>query len=731
MKSITGFLLTLWFGTVLGLIPFLSFGQCSNQITFSYYNNSQVVNNGQSGATANVCPVAGAGYDLSGSSTSDGTLTWSRVITQGNPIGNDVVDDIATLTAVAGTVLTVSPQLTTSTLFRLKSDTPCGGGKIGYVYVRIVPALTLNSPGATGICAGSSTTLTASGSTGGYTWSANGTNIPNQNGATLAVAPIVTTTYTVTAPTSCGTSSQQLTVPVFGVSVTPSALVICAGQSTPLTASYSGASATYQWFVKGQPTVQSTANTLTVAPNSTTTYQVVATPSDCGGTTITKDVTVTVGPPTVVISSGGGTICSGTATTLRAVSNNPNVSFAWAANGNAIAGQTSSTLTVTPTAATTYTVTATAPCNTASSQATVNVATAATLAVSPAAATICNGSSATFMASSNITAASYKWYKSTDLGTAIATTPSLTVAPTTTTTYRILTATSCGNNSQDVTTTVNTNPVGVSPASTTINYGETVTLTASGGTLYTWTATSNNNTTTLSATSATITVSPGYSTVYTATANNVASGCNTAQSSVGVNRPLPVELVVFEASVKAESVLLIWATASEKNSAYFVVERSLDGHTFTEIGRRESAGNSSTRTNYQLSDAAWATLRSASVVYYRLMQVDVTGETTYSPVRAVQLAAGAGSAKGQAMQAVVYPNPYSDAATVSFRTIGTEEVVFTIVNVLGQTMATNTEALAGGQQTVTLSASTSLPSGLYYLTIRQGAQRQVLRLYRR
>lgn len=731
MKPMPTILLTLWSGIVLSSIPFLSFGQCSNQITFSYYNNSQVVNNGQSGATANVCPVAGAGYDLSGSSTSDATLTWSRVITQGNPVGNDVVVDIATLTAVANTVLTVSPQLIASTLFRLQSNTPCGNGKIGYVYVRIVPSLTLSSPGVSGTCAGSSTTLTASGSTGGYTWSANGTNIPNQNGATLTVAPIMTTTYTVTAPTSCGTSSQQLTVPVFGVSVTPSAPVVCAGQSTPLTASYSGASATYQWFVQGQPTVQSTANTLTATPNTTTTYQVVATPSDCGGTTITKNVTVTTGPPTVVISSGGGTICSGTATTLTAVSNNPSVGFAWAANGSPIAGQTSSTLKVAPTAATTYTVTATAPCNTASSQATVNVATAATLAVSPTAATICNGSSATFTASSNITAASYKWYKSTDLGTAIATTPSLTVAPTMTTTYRILTATSCGNNTQDVTVTVNTNPVSVSPASTTISYGETTTLTASGGALYTWTATSNNNTTTLLTTSASITVSPTYTTVYAATATNVALGCNTARSTVGVNRPLPVELVVFEASVKVEGVLLAWATASEKNSAYFIVERSLDGHTFTQIGRRESTGNSSTRTSYQFSDAAWATRRSVSVVYYRLMQVDVTGETTYSPVRAVQLAAGAGLAKGQAMEAVVYPNPYSDAATVTFRTIGTEEVVFTIANVLGQTMATKTEALAGGQQTVTLSASAFLPSGPYYLTIRQGAQRQVLRLYRR
>ncbi|NKI88993.1 hypothetical protein HBN54_001586 [Hymenobacter sp. 1B] len=614
--------------------------------------------------------------------------------------------------------------MTTSTLFRLRADAknyPTGNcSKIDYVYVTLAPALSLSSSGVSGICMGTSTTLTASGSTGGYTWSANGTNIPNQTGATLTVAPTVTTTYTVTANTSCGLSSQQLTVPVFGVSVTPSAPVICAGESTPLTASYSGTSATYQWFVKGQPGVLSTSNTLTVAPNTTTTYQVVATPSDCGGTTITKDVPVTVGPPTVVISSGGGTICSGTSTTLTAVSNNPNVSFAWQANGAPIAGQTSRTLTVSPTATTTYTVTATAPCNTASSQTTVNVATAATFAVTPTTMAICNGSSATFIASSNITAVSYKWYKSTDLGTAIATTPSLTVSPTTNATYRVLTATSCGNNSQDVTVTVNTNPVSVSPPSTTINYGEATTLTASGGTSYTWTATSNNNTTTLPNTSASITVSPAYTTVYTATATNVASGCNTAQSTVGVNRPLPVELISFEAAWISNAPQLSWSTALEKNSAYFAIERSLDGVAFETVGQVEAAGNIQRRTEYSFRDARLP-LTAAGTVYYRLRQVDVSGETMYSPIRTVRVA------KSRAdFQAAVYPNPYGNSVAVQVLSLSTEAVTMTVRNALGQVVLTHTEA--AGSQEIVLPHAQALPVGLYYLTVQQGDRQQVLRL---
>lgn len=102
--------------------------------------------------------------------------------------------------------------------------------------------------------------------------------------------------------------------------------------------------------------------------------------------------------------------------------------------------------------------------------------------------------------------------------------------------------------------------------------------------------------------------------------------------------PLPVELVDFTAEANGDGALLAWHTASEKNSAYFAVERSTDGREFTKIGQRAGQGSKSTATAYTFQDDK---LTSASAhpltTYYRLRQVDTNGAASYSPVRSITL----------------------------------------------------------------------------------------------
>ena len=64
-----------------------------------------------------------------------------------------------------------------------------------------------------------------------------------------------------------------------------------------------------------------------------------------------------------------------------------------------------------------------------------------------------------------------------------------------------------------------------------------------------------------------------------------------------VNTPMPVELVVFTATAAKLDGQLTWRTASEKNNAYFDVERSLTGTDFVKIGQVKGQGNSSAPTD--------------------------------------------------------------------------------------------------------------------------------------
>jgi hypothetical protein len=117
---------------------------------------------------------------------------------------------------------------------------------------------------------------------------------------------------------------------------------------------------------------------------------------------------------------------------------------------------------------------------------------------------------------------------------------------------------------------------------------------------------------------------------------------------------LPVVLTSFGASRTAGSgVRLHWATASEKNSARFEVQRSLDGHTFATVASVAAAGSSLLPRTYAAVDGP----APAATLYYRLQQIDQDGTTNYSAV--VPLAPAA------EVQFTPYPNPSRDMVTVA------------------------------------------------------------------
>lgn len=86
-----------------------------------------------------------------------------------------------------------------------------------------------------------------------------------------------------------------------------------------------------------------------------------------------------------------------------------------------------------------------------------------------------------------------------------------------------------------------------------------------------------------------------------------------------IYNPLPIELSDFNCNSDQTGTQLNWVTQTEKNNAYFTIERSTDGANFQEIGRVEGAINSEKRINYSFKDV----MPSRGVNYYRLKQTDV------------------------------------------------------------------------------------------------------------
>jgi hypothetical protein len=137
----------------------------------------------------------------------------------------------------------VTPSITTSYSVAGTSSLGCNGQAVTTITVNTLP--TISAPNAT-ICAGATTTLTASGA-GTYTWSTS------SNASSIVITPSANTTYTVAGTSTAGCVGSAITVSVSvgaapGIAVSSS--TICAGQQFQR-CSYTGNQ--YRLFSKRQP----------------------------------------------------------------------------------------------------------------------------------------------------------------------------------------------------------------------------------------------------------------------------------------------------------------------------------------------------------------------------------------------------------------------------------------------------------------------------------------------
>ena len=132
-----------------------------------------------------------------------------------------------------------------------------------------------------------------------------------------------------------------------------------------------------------------------------------------------------------------------------------------------------------------------------------------------------------------------------------------------------------------------------------------------------------------------------------------ANGCmTTVDLSAYTADCLPVELTDFAGKYVAGKVELTWNTSSELNNSHFVVERSLDGTKFSELGKVQGAGTTIEPQAYDFVDA-----NPKQINYYRLKQVDIDGTYEYSIIIVI-------NTTGDDLGTKVYPVPTSETLVI-------------------------------------------------------------------
>ena len=453
-------------------------------------------------------------------------------------------------TSTAGTPPGIVTNTASAGVYTLAAINACGSTSVTTTAITIntVPTSVNAVPSATVLCSGAALTLNgaAAGATS-YSWSGpNGFTASVLNPAAITVNTLSSGIYSLTATNSCGNTIAFSPAVAVGdvpanVTATPSATILCSGNTLTLTGTATGA-ANYSWTGPAGFTA-SVLNPAAIITGTASAgvYTLVAT-NGCGNTTATASaIIINTVPTSVTATPSSVTLCSGDPLTLTGTATGA-VTYSWGGpSGYASTNQYPTAITTSTHSSGIYTLTATNSCGNAlavTASVTVNDIPQPVAANAPA--TVCLGATLTLTGSAT-NGSSYSWdgpdgYHSTDLNPAGGIATSLSAGV-----YTLTATNACGSNTTTTTPVVLTDVpsgTGAIASATTMCSGTSLTLTgsATNATTYTWngpdgfTSTDQNP--------AAITVNTASSGVYTLTATNTCGSASVTTAPVTVN-PTP------------------------------------------------------------------------------------------------------------------------------------------------------------------------------------------------
>ena len=129
---------------------------------------------------------------------------------------------------------------------------------------------------------------------------------------------------------------------------------------------------------------------------------------------------------------------------------------------------------------------------------------------------------------------------------------------------------------------------------------------------------------------------------------------------------VPLTLVGFQAVLNGSITNCTWQTTAEINTAYFILQRSINGTEFSTLNTIKATGNLTEESKYSSPDAIDKDLKNLTAIYYRLQIVDKDGQFVYSNVVKVNL-----STKRDWN---IYPNPAKDILNISSQNISSIQI---------------------------------------------------------
>jgi len=193
-------------------------------------------------------------------------------------------------------------------------------------------------------------------------------------------------------------------------------------------------------------------------------------------------------------------------------------------------------------------------------------------------------------------------------------------------------------------------------------------------------------------------------------ASTTAFGNEVWVANAPAEAPLPVELLEFTGALINDNAYLQWKTEHEANTSVFIVERSLNGNDYFQVGTMLAA-NRPGINQYSFADPDIVSL-GVSIVYYRLRLVDLDGNYKYSGIVPI-------SVENKKLTVQLYPNPVSNQINLKITSYESQKIQWRLTDNAGRLIKGGHYTISQGLNVIAEDAS-FLSSGLYYLQLFNG-----------
>jgi hypothetical protein len=200
----------------------------------------------------------------------------------------------------------------------------------------------------------------------------------------------------------------------------------------------------------------------------------------------------------------------------------------------------------------------------------------------------------------------------------------------------------------------------------------------------------------------------------TITSNTVSIFSPFTLASAGTLNPLPVTITQLNASKRGTGVVLSFANLTEKDVAYYELQRSFTASGFNTLQQIVPRHNNGTATSYEIIDA----VNNEPVSFYRVKVKLITGEEVFTAVVKVS------SADNYIIK--VLSNPTTNK-TINIQFSGNRPGTYELelFNSYGQKQLKQTVTAGGNFTTLSINLPSTIQTGTYFLHIRGREQKFV------